>query len=381
MTTTQTDETRMLLETIERFVREKLKPLESEVDLADDFDPARMQALKQQVCELGLYGYNLPAAIGGPGLSLVMLSEIDEAIGHTSMPLGEVFGHLPGSLRFCNAQQRAWLVDPLLRAETNIAYALTEPGAGSDLSAVATRATRVEGGWRLNGYKHFISNVEHADHVIVLAATDPSAPLKSKLSTFIVEKGNPGLVIQRKFRKMGWHGYPLSAFSLDDCFVPDSHVLGEPGQGFQTMMATINNDRIYVASKCLGMAQALMDLVLPHARQRVTFGKPLAEHPTIQFALADCDVELHAARLITRHAAALGDAGDPAFRIAASRAKLYASEMLGRVADRVLQIFGGAGYMSDLPVERIYRDARAFRIGEGTSEMQRLQIARHLLAG
>ena len=378
---TDTVEARLLLETVERFVREKLKPLEAEVDQADGLDVPRRQALEQEVRALGLYGYNLPASIGGPGLSLHTLSELDEAIGHTSMPLGEVFGHLPGSLRFCSAEQQSWLVEPLLQARTHIAYALTEPGAGSDLSAVSTRAQRVAGGWQLNGYKHFISNVEHADHVIVLAATDPAAPLKSKLSTFIVEKSNPGLVMQRKFRKMGWHGYPLSAFSLDDCFVPDSHVLGEPGQGFQTMMATINNDRIYVASKCLGMAQALMDLVLPHARQRVTFGKPLAEHPTIQFALADCDVELHAARLITRHAAALGDAGDPAFRIAASRAKLYASEMLGRVADRVLQIFGGAGYMCDLPVERIYRDARAFRIGEGTSEMQRLQIARHLLAG
>jgi alkylation response protein AidB-like acyl-CoA dehydrogenase len=378
---TDTVEARLLLETVERFVREKLKPLEAEVDQADGLDVPRRQALEQEVRALGLYGYNLPASIGGPGLSLHTLSELDEAIGHTSMPLGEVFGHLPGSLRFCSAEQQSWLVEPLLQARTHIAYALTEPGAGSDLSAVSTRAQRVAGGWQLNGYKHFISNVEHADHVIVLAATDPAAPLKSKLSTFIVEKSNPGLVMQRKFRKMGWHGYPLSAFSLDDCFVPDGHVLGEPGQGFQTMMATINNDRIYVASKCLGMAQALMDLVLPHARQRVTFGKPLAEHPTIQFALADCDVELHAARLITRHAAALGDAGDPAFRIAASRAKLYASEMLGRVADRVLQIFGGAGYMCDLPVERIYRDARAFRIGEGTSEMQRLQIARHLLAG
>jgi alkylation response protein AidB-like acyl-CoA dehydrogenase len=378
---TDTVEARLLLETVERFVREKLKPLESEVDQADGLDTPRRQVLEQEVRALGLYGYNLPASIGGPGLSLHMLSELDEAIGHTSMPLGEVFGHLPGSLRFCTAEQQSWLVDPLLQARTHIAYALTEPGAGSDLSAVSTRAVRVAGGWQLNGYKHFISNVEHSDHVIVLAATDPAAPLKSKLSTFIVDKSNPGFVMQRKFRKMGWHGYPLSAFSLDDCFVPDSHVLGEPGQGFQIMMATINNDRIYVASKCLGMAQSLMDLVLPHARQRIAFGKPLAEQPTIQFALADCDVELHAARLITRNAAALGDAGDPAFRIAASRAKLYASEMLGRVADRVLQIFGGAGYMCDLPVERIYRDARAFRIGEGTSEMQRLQIARHLLAG
>lgn len=380
MLASSTDETRMLVETVSRFVRERLKPLEAQIDLADDFDQALMHQLRQEVLALGLYGYNMPEAIGGPGLSLSTLSELDEAIGHTSMPLGEVFGHLPGSLRFCSPAQCSWLVDPLLQARSSIGYALTEPGAGSDLSAVATKAVKVEGGWRLNGYKHFISNVEHADHIIVLATTDAAAPLKSKLSTFILERNQAGLVMQRKFRKMGWHGYPLSAFSLDDCFVPDSHVLGRPGEGFQTMMATINNDRIYVASKCLGMAQELMDLVIPYAKQRTTFGKRLSEHPVIQFSLADCDVELHAARLVTRHAAALGDAGDPGFRIAASRAKLMASEMLGRVADRVLQVFGGAGYMTDLPIERIYRDARAFRIGEGTSEMQRLQIARQLLS-
>ncbi len=376
----QAEETRMLVETVTRFVRERLKPLEAEVDLADDLAPARMRALRGEVRALGLYGYNMPESVGGPGLSLQTLAALDEAIGHTSMPLGEVFGHLPGSLRFCNEDQKGWLMDPLLKAETSIGYALTEPGAGSDLSAIATRAVRVPGGWRLNGQKHFISNVEHADHILVLAATDASAPLKSKLTTFIIERGNPGLVIQRKFRKMGWHGYPLSAFSLDDCFVPDTHVLGQPGEGFKTMMATINNDRVYVASKCLGMAQELMDLVLPWARERKTFGQRLGDHQAIQFYLADCDVELNAARLMTQQAAAFGDAGHPDFRIAASRAKLFSSEMLGRVADRVLQVFGGAGYMTDLPVERIYRDARAFRIGEGTSEMQRLQIARHLLA-
>ena len=376
----QAEETGMLVETVTRFVRERLKPLEAEVDLADDLDPARMRALRREVRALGLYGYNMPESVGGPGLSLQTLAALDEAIGHTSMPLGEVFGHLPGSLRFCNEDQKGWLMDPLLKAETSIGYALTEPNAGSDLSAIATRAVRVPGGWKLNGTKHFISNVEHADHILVLAATDASAPLKSKLTTFIIERKNPGLVIQRKFRKMGWHGYPLSAFSLDDCFVPDSHVLGQPGEGFKTMMATINNDRVYVASKCLGMAQELMDLVLPWARERKTFGQRLGDHQAIQFYLADSDVELNAARLMTQQAAALGDAGRPDFRIAASRAKLYSSEMLGRVADRVLQVFGGAGYMTDLPVERIYRDARAFRIGEGTSEMQRLQIARHLLA-
>lgn len=380
MSLEQTEETRMLVDMISRFVRERLRPLEAEVDQADEIAAPVMAALRNEVFALGLYGYNMPEMIGGPGLPLLTLSAIDEAIGHTSMALGEVFGHLPGSLRFASAEQREWLVGPLLRAETSIGYALTEPGAGSDLSAISTRAVRVEGGWRINGSKHFISNVEHADNILVLALTDPDAPLKSKLSTFIVERVNPGLEMQRKFRKMGWRGYPISAFALNDCFVPDSHVLGEPGEGFRTIMATINNDRVYVASKCLGMAQELMDLVLPWAKERKTFGQRLADHQAIQFSLADCDVELNAARLMTHQAAAFGDLGHADFRIAASRAKLFSSEMLGRVADRVLQVFGGAGFMTDLPVERIYRDARAFRIGEGTSEMQRLQIARHLLA-
>jgi alkylation response protein AidB-like acyl-CoA dehydrogenase len=213
----------------------------------------------------------------------------------------------------------------------------------------------------------------------VLAVTDKLAPLKSRFTTFVIERSNPGWKTLRRFRKMGWHGHPLSELALDDCFVADSHVLGQPGEGFLTMMATINNDRLMVACKCVGIAQALTDLVLPHVRQRITFGTALSEHQAIQFMLADNDVELDAARLLTQKAAYLADQGSVEFRIAASRAKLYASEMAGRVADKVMQIFGGAGYMADLPVERFYRDVRAFRIGEGTSEMQRLQIARHVI--
>jgi alkylation response protein AidB-like acyl-CoA dehydrogenase len=215
--------------------------------------------------------------------------------------------------------------------------------------------------------------------LLVLAVTAPQEPLKTKLTTFIIERGNPGWKNLRRFRKMGWHGHPLSELALDDCFVADTHVLAQPGQGFATMMATINNDRLMVACKCVGIAQALTDLVLPHVRQRKTFGTALGEHQAIQFMLANNDVELDAARLLTQKAAYLADQGSSEFRIAASRAKLYASEMAGRVADNVMQIFGGAGYMADLPVERFYRDVRAFRIGEGTSEMQRLQIARHVL--
>ena len=376
----QPEEHTLLKATVRGFIRTYLQPLEATIDRHDDVEPSVLQSLRGEAMQLGLYGYNMPVELGGPGLSIAAQCVIDEEVGHTSMPLGETLGHLPGSIRFSNDEQHQWFVRPLMEAKTTVAYALTEPSAGSDLSAIRTHAVRVDGGWKLNGDKHFISNMEHADHVIVLAVTDREAPLKGKLSTFIVERHNPGLVFTRRFRKLGWHGYHLAAFSLDDCFVPDTHVLGRPGQGFQAMMATINNDRLFVAARCVGIAQALLDLAIPHVKQRITFGKPLAEHQAIQFALADSDVELDASRLLVRKAAALGDAGLPEFRIAASRAKLYASEMAGRVADRVLQIFGGSGFMTDLPVERFYRDVRGFRIGEGTSEMQRIQIARSILA-
>jgi len=372
-------EHRLIADTVRRFIKERLAPLEAGIDAADEIDSAMLRALKQDVIALGLFGYNMPAALGGPELSVAAQSVIDEELGRTTMPLAEAFGHLPGSLRLVNNAQREWLMKPLMQAEATIAYALTEPGAGSDLSAIATRAEKVSGGWRLNGTKHFISAAEHADFLLVLAVTAPQEPLKTKLTTFIIERGNPGWKNLRRFRKMGWHGHPLSELALDDCFVADTHVLAQPGQGFSTMMATINNDRLMVACKCVGIAQALTDLVLPYVRQRKTFGTALGEHQAIQLMLANNDVELDAARLLTQKAAYLADQGSSEFRIAASRAKLYASEMAGRVADNVMQIFGGAGYMADLPVERFYRDVRAFRIGEGTSEMQRLQIARHVL--
>jgi alkylation response protein AidB-like acyl-CoA dehydrogenase len=374
------DEHRMLADTVGRFVRERLAPFEAQVDRDEEIAPELLGQLKREACALGLTGYNLPESLGAPGLSVAAQCVIDELGGRTSMALCEALGHLPGSLRCVDDAQRQWLLDPLLRAETSIAYALTEPSAGSDLNAITTRAERIADGWRLNGTKHFISAADHADHIIVLAATDSNAPLKSRLSTFIVARDNPGFALRRRFRTMGWRGHALSEFTLEDCVVPDTHVLGAIGAGFGTMMATVNNDRLMVAAKCVGIAQALIDLSIPYARERRTFGKPLAEHQAIQFMIADNDVETVAARALVQQAAALGDAGDPAFRIAASRAKLFASEAAGRVADRVMQLFGGAGYMADLPIERFYRDVRAFRIGEGTSEMQRLQIARHVLA-
>ena len=374
------DEIAMLRATTRRFVRERLVPLEAQVEAADDIEPALLAQLRQEAVALGLYGFNLPESLGGPGLPADAKLAVLEEITYTSVPLTEVAGYLPLSLNFCNAEQRARLLPALRAGKEIITYAMTEPNAGSDLGAIRMRAQKKDGGWVLNGSKQFISHAETANHIIVLALTDPGAPLKRRLTTFIVARGNPGIAGMTRYRKMGWRGYHLNGFSLDNCFVSDADVLGQPGDGFLAIMESINHDRIFSACRSLGLAQRGHEMSCAYAKERVAFDATLSQHQGIQFMIADNDVEIEAARLLIYRAAKLIEAEDPAARIAAARAKLYASEMGCRVSDRVLQIFGGMGYMCDLPVERFYRDARAFRIGEGTSEMQRIQIARHVLA-
>ena len=373
-------EIEMVRTTVRGFVRSRLAPLEESVERADDIDLKVLAGLRKEALALGLYGFNMPASVGGPGLPASMQLAILEELTYTSVPLSEALGYLPLSLSFCNQEQKGRVVDPVLNADKTVTYALTEPNAGSDLGGLRTRAVRVEGGWRLTGSKHFISHAETADYILVLAVTDENASLKKRLTTFIVERSNPGVVGMTRYRKMGWRGYHLNGFTLEDCIVPNRDVLGEVGSGFLTMMASINHDRIFSACRSLGLAARGHEMACAYARERQAFGAPLREHQAIQMMVADNDVEIEAARALIHRAVALAEANDPDFRIAASRAKLYASEMGCRVSDRVLQIFGGMGYMCELPVERLYRDARGFRIGEGTSEMQRIQIARHALA-
>ena len=373
-------EIEMVRTTVRGFVRSRLAPLEESVERADDIDLKVLAGLRKEALALGLYGFNMPASVGGPGLPASMQLAILEELTYTSVPLSEALGYLPLSLSFCNQEQKGRVVDPVLNADKTVTYALTEPNAGSDLGGLRTRAVRVEGGWRLNGSKHFISHAETADYILVLAVTDENASLKKRLTTFIVERSNPGVVGMTRYRKMGWRGYHLNGFTLEDCIVPNRDVLGEVGSGFLTIMASINHDRIFSACRSLGLAARGHEMACAYARERQAFGAPLREHQAIQMMVADNDVEIEAARALIHRAVALAEANDPDFRIAASRAKLYASEMGCRVSDRVLQIFGGMGYMCELPVERLYRDARGFRIGEGTSEMQRIQIARHALA-
>lgn len=370
----------MVRDTARRFVHQRLVPLEQQIEIDDDVSPGLLATLRAEVAALGLYGFNLPASIGGPGLPAAMKVAILEELTYTSVPLSEVFGHLPLQLTQLSGAQRASLLPDILSGARTITYALTEPDAGSDLGRLRTRATRADGGWVLNGSKHFISHAETADYIIVLAVTQPGAPLKSQFGTFIVRRASSGLAGMTRYRKMGWRGYHLNGFSLVNCWVADADVLGAPDAGFLGMMQSINQDRLLSASRSLGLSVRAQTMACAYANERQAFGTTLARHQAIQFMIADNEVDIEAARLLIRHASELIDAGVPEARLAASRAKLFASEMGCRVTDRVLQIFGGMGYMCDLPVERFYRDARAFRIGEGTSEMQRLQIARAALA-
>lgn len=370
----------LIRETARRFVRQRLVPLEQQIENDDDVSLQLLAQLRSEVAALGLYGFNLPESVGGPGLPAAAKVAILEELTYTSVPLSEVFGHLPLQLSQVNSAQRETLLPDVLSGKKTITYALTEPNAGSDLGGLRTRAVKVDGGWMLTGSKHFISHAETADYIIVLAVTNPDASLKTKLGTFIVRSGNPGVVGMTRYKKMGWRGYHLNGFSLEECFVPDADVLGAPDGGFLGMMQSINQDRLLSASRSLGLSSRAQQMACEYALERKAFGASLSQHQAIQFMIADNDVDLEATRLLIHRAADAIETQDPQARIAASRAKLFASEMGCRVTDRVLQIFGAMGYMCELPVERFYRDARAFRIGEGTSEMQRLQIARAALA-
>jgi acyl-CoA dehydrogenase len=299
-----------------------------------------------------------------------------------NMGLADLVGRPPKALLACNPAQRERYLAPVMRAERTCAFALTEPGAGSDAAAMQTRAVRDEGrgGWCLSGTKHFISHGNSADFLIVIARTGNGADPQP--TAFLVEQGTPGFTVGRVHRKMGWRGYPVAELVFEDMFVPDVNVLGKTGDGLRLALRNIAEARMGVAAHCVGMAQRALDYVVPYLQQRRQFGRPLAAYQGLQWMVADMSVQIEQSRAllytVARSLDAAGGAG-PAARAAVSMAKLSATEMAGRVADSALQLMGGAGYMAEGPIEMIYRDVRAFRIGEGTSEIQRNQIARDVL--
>jgi hypothetical protein len=335
----------------------------------------------QGLAALGAYGICVPEDLGGAGmdyLSLaVVLEEIAAGDGGTSTVISVT--NCPVNailLRYGSpAQQKRWLV-PLAQGQILGAFCLTEPHVGSDASALRTTAVRQGDAYVINGVKQFITSGKNGDVAIVIAVTDKAAGKKG-MSAFIVPTDTPGYQVARLEDKLGQHSSDTAQINFDNCRIPADHLIGAEGEGYKIALSALEGGRIGIAAQSVGMARSALDFAIDYAKQRESFGTALIQHQAVGFRLADCATELEAARQLIWHAAALRDAGQPCLKEAAM-AKLFASEMAERVCSAALQTLGGYGYVSDFPVERIYRDVRVCQIYEGTSDIQKIIIQRAL---
>jgi hypothetical protein len=372
-----TDEQSAIRETVRAFAQERLAPNASRWDREHHFPRAELSALG----ELGVFGIVVPERWGGAGLDYVSLAVAIEEIAAGDGAISTVVSVQnsvvcgPISAFGTDAQKERHLA-PLARGERLGCFCLSEPQVGSDAGAITTRAERRDGGYVLNGVKQFITTGKNADVAVVFAVTDRAAGKKG-ISAFLVETATPGYVVARIEDKLGQRASDTAQIVFDDCRVPSANLLGREGEGYRIALANLEAGRIGIAAQAVGMARSAFDAALAYSRERTSFGKPLAGHQAINFKLADMATQIEAARQLVWHAAALRDAGDPCLK-EASMAKLFASEMAERVCSDAIQIHGGYGYVTDFPVERIYRDVRVCQIYEGTSEIQRLVIGRAL---
>lgn len=376
---TLSDEQRLLVETTRRFVYAELVPLEEEVEAKRQLDPSKARAIFEKSRALGLYAMNIPVEYGGGGLSAVDTCLVEEQFGHTTdILVRRAFGNVyEVLLAGTDAQKERWLI-PATRGERTFSVAFTEAGAGSDAAGIKTRAERHGNGWLLNGQKHFISDGLFSDFFVVSAVTDPAAGARG-ISLFLVDKGMPGFTVGRDQPMMGLGGTSHVEMFFENVELGPEHLLGQEGQGLKLAYETLGRIRLaQIGARCVGKATRLVRMMTDYARDRRQFGKAIGEFQMIQQMLADSAIEINAARLMVLQAASEMDQGrDPRERI--SMVKIYASEMLGRVADRAVQVFGGMGYCKDMPIERLYRDARIYRIFDGTSEIHRMVVARAML--
>ena len=376
-----------MVETTRRFIRDRISPIEQQVDDADHLDPATWKSLIKESVELGLYGANVPEELGGPGLNILEQTVLWEEFGHTSWPFSYLLARPHRILFECTPHQRARYLDPVLSGEREQCFALTEPGAGSDNARMATKAEKVSGGYVINGTKHFISH-GGADFAIVFAVAGPGPRRTPAVTAFLVDRGQPGYTIGAKQRMMGWSGMDERELAFEDCFVPDDQVLGAPGEGLRLAFASVAQRRLQIAGYCIGMMERLLALSVDYTRNRVVQDEPLFDKQGIKWMLADMAIEPHMARAATHEAARLCDTArqegksdgelSRLFGKEISIAKLYASTALNRVADAAVQVHGGMGWCRDYPVERLYRDARVFRIIEGADEVHRGIISKAL---
>jgi len=370
----------ILLDSIRRFVREQLVPHEQQVAETDEIPPA----LVAQMRELGLFGLSIPEQYGGLGLT--MEEEVLAAfeIARTSPAFRSLFGTNNGIgsqgilIDGTEEQKNAWL-PRMASGEIVGSFALTEPGYGSDAGSLTTSAVRDGDHYIINGTKRYITNAPEAGVFTVMARTDATRKGPGGVSAFIVERDTPGISLGKKDRKMGQQGAHTCDVIFENCRVPASCIIGgKEGQGFKTAMKVLDKGRLHISAICVGVAERMLEDALRYAMERQQFGQPIAEFQLIQAMLADSKADIYAARSMVLDAARRRDNGED-IPTEASCCKLFASEMCGRVADRSVQIHGGAGYVSDYAAERFYRDVRLFRIYEGTSQIQQLVIARNMI--
>src|SRR3954447_14247841 len=374
-----------LLDTIRRYVAERLRPLEARVADEDEVP----EQVVREMRDMGLFGLSIPEEYGGLGLSMGEEVRVALELGRTSPAFRSVFGTNVGIgsqglvMAGSDAQKAEWL-PRIASGEIITSFALTEPGAGSDSASVQTKAVRDPGSgagagadvYRLSGSKRFITNADKASLFTVMART--GEPGARGVSAFLVPADLPGLSIGKPEKKMGQQGAHVCDVNFDETPVPAANRLGAEGEGFRIAMRVLDRGRLHIAAVCVGVAERLIADCVAYASDRKQFGRPIADFQLIQAMIADSKTEAMAARALVLEAAALKDQGEP-ITLEAAAAKYFASEMVGRVADRAVQIFGGAGYVADYGIERLYRDVRLFRIYEGTSQIQQLVIARETL--
>jgi len=367
-----------LVDTVRRFVTERLVPLEAQVDETDRIP----DELVEEMRELGLFGLSVPEEYGGLGLTMEEEVHVAFELGKTSPAFRSLIGTnngigSQGIIADGSEEQKRYWLPKIASGEVIASFALTEPEAGSDAASLRTTAVRDGDEYILNGTKRFITNAPRAGVFTLMART--GGPGAGGVSAFLVEADRPGLSLGKVDRKMGQRGTMTCDVILSDCRVPASNIIGGvPGMGFKTAMKVLDRGRLHISAVCVGVAERLIEDSLRYAMERVQFGKPIGDFQLVQAMLADSRTEAFAARCMVLETARLKDEGKPITEEAAAT-KLFASEMVGRVADRNVQIHGGAGYMADYAAERFYRDVRLFRIYEGTSQIQQVVIAREMM--
>ncbi len=368
-----------LLSEVRRFVDKRLRPLEAQVSETNEMPEDVVQDMR----DLGLFGLSIPAEHGGLGLTMHQEVLVALELGRVSPAFRAVIGTnvgigSQGLVMFGTPEQKARWLPRIASGEIITSFALTEAEAGSDSASVQTRAIRQGDSYVLNGAKRFITNAGRAGLFTVIARSDPNRAGSSGVSAFLAPAGTPGLTVGKPERKMGQQGIHIHEVNFDDVRLPLDARLGQEGEGFKVAMRVLDRGRLHIAALCVGVAERLIEDSVRYASERRQFGQPIASFQLVQAMLADSKTEALAARAMVLTAAGKHDHGEDVVLDAAA-CKYFASEMVGRVADRAVQIFGGAGYVADYGIERLYRDVRVFRIYEGTSQIQQLVIAREML--